>query len=224
MSECKVKIKVDVCGESALDQVTTLIVKEEMDIKAACVKVANEFNASNDGATVKWGTLRQAYYRSNKVDRVTCNTESDKRVTCNTEAVKKKLDIPTVEVPKSDSDEVVKLKADLKKSRAAINKMVLSQQTYKANNPTVAPVMPPCPPSVDNNTVMVNKDELGELVSCQAELLLIKLDLDAMNSLLTPEQRLRYDNRNNTKDVAFEEDLAKRKNITAVIAKHLKTD
>ena len=81
MSDCKVKISVDICGESALDKVTKLVTGyiddkgvtcNPLQLKTACKQVAEEFNNSNEGAHVKWQTLRQSYYRAQKVG-VTCN-------------------------------------------------------------------------------------------------------------------------------------------------------
>ena len=91
MSECKVKISVDICGESALDKVTKLVIGyvddkgvtcNPLQLKTACKQVADEFNSTNNGAHVKWQTLRQSYYRAQKVG--TCNPPTTiEGVTCN---------------------------------------------------------------------------------------------------------------------------------------------
>ena len=112
MAGCKVKIKVDVCGESALDQVTRLVVGYTDDkgatcsplpLKTACKKVAEDFNKENKNATVRWQTLRQSYHRANK--SVTCNTSKgatcspskDKSGTCPASSKKSKVtEIPMV--------------------------------------------------------------------------------------------------------------------------------
>ena len=93
MSDCKVKINVDICGESALDAVTKLVVGG-LSVNKACKQVAEEFNAKNDGATVKANTLRQSYKRAQKVG--TC-TKSDtiKVGTCTNNLVP--LDVPMVD-------------------------------------------------------------------------------------------------------------------------------
>jgi hypothetical protein len=67
MAKCTVKMSVDICGESALDAVTNLVVNEGMPVKTACRQVADEFNSTNKKATVKWTTLKQSYVRANKV-------------------------------------------------------------------------------------------------------------------------------------------------------------
>lgn len=77
MSDCKVKINVDICGESALDAVTKLVV-DGMTVNKACKQVAEDFNAKNDGATVKANTLRQSYMRAQKV--ATCSNNSTKKL------------------------------------------------------------------------------------------------------------------------------------------------
>lgn len=222
MSKCKVKIKVDVCGESALDQVTTLVVNDKMEIKAACVKVAEEFNATNDGATVKWDTLRKAYTRANKVDRGTCPTKNTKeRGTCPTEP--KKLDVPIVA---DQTLEIDKLKKDLAAARKAVNTMVLAKNTQRAEGvvqPTTTTPPSFAPPKADSNKVMVDIEELAELAACQAQLLLLKDDLKAMRSILTDEQRLRYDSKDQAKDTTFETELSTRRKVTEMVKAHQAT-
>jgi uncharacterized protein YoaH (UPF0181 family) len=66
MSDCKVKISVDICGESALDKVSKLVA-EGMTVNKACKQVAEDFNATNEGAQVKVETLRKSYNRAQKV-------------------------------------------------------------------------------------------------------------------------------------------------------------
>lgn len=84
MSDCKVKINVDICGESALDAVTKLVV-DGMTVNKACKQVAEDFNAKNDGATVKANTLRQSYKRAQQVG------------TCTNNSTKKLVHVPTLE-------------------------------------------------------------------------------------------------------------------------------
>ena len=89
MSDCKVKISVDICGESALNKVSLLIAEQakigdmspKLSIRDICKQVAEEFNAVNDGAHVKWETLRKAYQRAQKVG--TCpQSDTEKVGTC----------------------------------------------------------------------------------------------------------------------------------------------
>lgn len=77
MSDCKVKINVDICGESALDAVTKLVV-DGMTVNKACKQVAEDFNTKNEGATVKVETLRKSYNRAQKVG--TCPNNSTKKL------------------------------------------------------------------------------------------------------------------------------------------------
>lgn len=93
MSDCKVKINVDICGESALDAVTKLVV-EGMSIRKACDKVAEDFNAKNDGATVKANTLRQSYKRAQQVG--TCTQSDTKKVGTCTQKKLIQLDVPMI--------------------------------------------------------------------------------------------------------------------------------
>lgn len=97
MSDCKVKISVDICGESALDKVSLLIAEQDkigdmspkLSIRDICKQVAKEFNAANEGAHVKWETLRKAYQRAQKVDT--------KVGTCTNNSTKKLVHVPTLE-------------------------------------------------------------------------------------------------------------------------------
>lgn len=96
MIDCKVKISVDICGESALDKVSKLVV-DGMSVNKACKQVAEDFNAKNEGAQVKAATLRQSYIRSQKV--VTCNNSTSKKLLHVTTKLEKPLvflDIPIV--------------------------------------------------------------------------------------------------------------------------------
>lgn len=86
MSDCKVKISVDICGESALNKVSLLIAEQDkigdmspkLSIRDICKQVAEEFNTANEGAHVKWETLRKAYQRAQKVG--TCPQSTEKLV------------------------------------------------------------------------------------------------------------------------------------------------
>lgn len=117
MSKCTVKMSVDICGESALDAVTRLVVDNGMSVNKACKQVAEEFNATNEGATVKPNTLRSAYNRAQKVDA--CIKSKKKKTTpkipvvdntttkCDCEALKARikvleelLEVATVELEK----------------------------------------------------------------------------------------------------------------------------
>ena len=80
MSDCKVKISVDICGESALDKVSKLVA-EGMTVNKACKQVAEDFNSTNEGAQVKVETLRKSYNRAQKVG--TCpQSDTEKVGTC----------------------------------------------------------------------------------------------------------------------------------------------
>lgn len=94
MSECKVKLSVDICGESALDAVTTLVVNG-MSVNKACKQVAEDFNKTNDGAAVKANTLRQAYKRAQKVGTCT-NSTNEKLGHVPTKKKLVPLDVPII--------------------------------------------------------------------------------------------------------------------------------
>ena len=95
MSECKVKLSVDICGESALDAVTKLVVGG-MSVNKACKQVAEDFNTTNEGASVKVETLRKAYNRAQKVG--TCpNSTDEKLVHVPTKKKLVPLDVPMVD-------------------------------------------------------------------------------------------------------------------------------
>jgi hypothetical protein len=116
---CKVKINVGICGESALDAVSKLVADGTI-VNKACKQVAEDFNIKNEGATVKSNTLRHAYIRAQKV--VTCNNITKvKKITTppvvdNTKA--EELMVILLEMDKENhalKEEIVVLKAQLKK-------------------------------------------------------------------------------------------------------------
>lgn len=105
MNDCKVKISVDVCGESALNKVSLLIAEQDktgdmspkLSIRDICKQVAEEFNASNEGAHVKWETLRKAYQRAQKVGTCPQSNTTDKVTICNPhEKELVPLDVPMI--------------------------------------------------------------------------------------------------------------------------------
>jgi len=105
MNDCKVKISVYVCGESALNKVSLLIAEQDkigdmspkFSIRDICKQVAEEFNATNEGAHVKWETLRKAYQRAQKVGTCPQSNTTDKGTICNSQEKELvPLDVPII--------------------------------------------------------------------------------------------------------------------------------
>ncbi len=96
MSECKAKVVVEICAETALDAVSKRVVKG-MKVLTACKEVAEEFNKDND-AVIKANTLRQSY------------TRAQKTATCSKIKKDKVLHVAKLDVPIVDSSTTITTK------------------------------------------------------------------------------------------------------------------
>jgi hypothetical protein len=115
---CKVKINVGICGESALDAVSKLVADGTI-VNKACKQVAEDFNIKNEGATVKSNTLRHAYIRAQNV--VTCN---------NITKVKKITTPPVVDNTKAEELMVILLEMD-KENHALKEEIVVLRKKHQ---------------------------------------------------------------------------------------------
>lgn len=116
---CKVKINVGICGESALDAVSKLVA-DGITVNKACKQVAEDFNIKNEGATVKASALRQAYVRAQKV--VTCH---------NITKVKKITTPPVVDNTKAEELMTILLEMDKENHDLKERILVLESQLKK---------------------------------------------------------------------------------------------
>ena len=113
MSECKAKVIVEICAETAVDAVSKRVAKG-MKVIPACKEVADEFNRDND-ATVTWKSLRTSYYRA---QNCSSGTVSKKEKSVPLEQFVKKLDVPMIGVTPKEQDHIDLLKEACKKLRA----------------------------------------------------------------------------------------------------------